>query len=40
VEKYLKSGAFMQCPASGCKYKRPMQPSEMRPEVSPEALAS
>ena len=22
VEKYLKAGAFLQCPASGCKYKR------------------
>jgi DNA topoisomerase-1 len=24
VEKYLKAGAFLQCPASGCKYKREM----------------
>ncbi|HWF10227.1 MAG TPA: type I DNA topoisomerase [Bryobacteraceae bacterium] len=27
VEKYLKSGAFLQCPASGCKYKREFQPA-------------
>ncbi len=26
VEKYLKAGAFLQCPASGCKYKREFQP--------------
>jgi DNA topoisomerase I len=27
VEKYLKAGAFLQCPASGCKYKREFQPA-------------
>jgi DNA topoisomerase I len=35
VEKYLKAGAFLQCPASGCKYKREFQPA---PVV--EAVAS
>ncbi|MGD1068651.1 MAG: type I DNA topoisomerase [Bryobacteraceae bacterium] len=40
VEKYLKAGAFLQCAASGCKYKREMLPSEARPEVPTEALAS
>jgi DNA topoisomerase-1 len=28
VEKFLKAGAFLQCPASGCKYKREMTPAE------------
>jgi DNA topoisomerase-1 len=27
VEKFLKAGNFLQCPASGCKYKREMQPA-------------
>src|SRR3984885_8432665 len=27
IEKYLKAGAFLQCPASGCKYKREFQPA-------------
>jgi DNA topoisomerase-1 len=27
VEKYLKAGAFLQCPATGCKYKREFQPA-------------
>ncbi len=27
VEKFLKAGAFLQCPASGCKYKRDMEPA-------------
>jgi DNA topoisomerase-1 len=40
VEKYLKAGAFLQCAASGCKYKREMLPSEVRPDVPAEALAS
>jgi len=40
VEKYLKAGAFLQCAAAGCKYKREMLPSEARPEVPAEALAS
>jgi hypothetical protein len=31
VEKYLKAGAFLQCPASGCKYKREFQPVENQP---------
>jgi len=30
VEKYLKAGAFLQCPASGCKYKREFQPAEAK----------
>jgi hypothetical protein len=29
VEKYLKAGAFLQCPASGCKYKREFQPAPL-----------
>jgi ssDNA-binding Zn-finger/Zn-ribbon topoisomerase 1 len=33
VEKYLKAGAFLQCPATGCKYKREFQPV---PQESPE----
>jgi DNA topoisomerase-1 len=36
TEKYLKSGAFLQCPASGCKYKREMIPEA----VLAEPLAS
>jgi DNA topoisomerase-1 len=36
TEKYLKAGAFLQCPASGCKYKREMPPAE----VPAETLAS
>jgi DNA topoisomerase-1 len=36
TEKYLKSGAFLQCPAAGCKYKREMPPAE----VLAEALAT
>ena len=31
IEKYLKAGAFLQCPASGCKYKREFQPPEAQP---------
>ena len=34
VEKYLKAGAFLQCPASGCKYKREFQPAEAEPVAS------
>jgi len=28
VEKYLKAGSFLQCPASGCKFKRELAPVE------------
>jgi DNA topoisomerase I len=35
VEKYLKAGAFLQCPASGCKYKR-----ELPPQAEAEPIAS
>jgi DNA topoisomerase-1 len=28
IEKYLKAGSFLQCPAAGCKYKREMAPVE------------
>jgi DNA topoisomerase-1 len=28
IEKYLKAGNFLQCPAAGCKYKREMAPVE------------
>lgn len=31
IEKYLKAGACLQCPASGCKYKREFQPAEAEP---------
>jgi DNA topoisomerase I len=34
VEKYLKAGAFLQCPASGCKYKREFQPAEQPQPVA------
>jgi DNA topoisomerase I len=34
VEKYLKAGAFLQCTASGCKYKREFQPVEAEPVAS------
>src|SRR5580704_16501057 len=34
VEKYLKAGAFLQCPASGCKYKRELPPPEAQPIAS------
>ena len=27
VEKYLKAGAFLQCPDTACKYKREMAPA-------------
>ncbi len=35
IEKYLKAGAFLQCPAGGCKYKR-----EFEPVVVPEPNAA
>jgi DNA topoisomerase-1 len=36
TEKYLKSGAFLECPASGCKYKKEMAPetAEAQPLAS------
>lgn len=41
VEKYLKAGAFLQCPASGCKYKREFQPvAEPNTEPAAEPVAS
>jgi DNA topoisomerase-1 len=42
TEKYLKAGAFLQCPASGCKYRREMPPTEITdrtPEETPAAIA-
>ena len=33
TEKYLKSGAFLQCPAAGCKFKREMLPAELEKEA-------
>src|SRR5665213_465551 len=39
TEKYLKAGAFLQCPASGCKYKREMPPAEAPAEAPVPALA-
>ena len=38
IEKFLKSGNFLQCPATGCKYKREM-PSEVLETVVPEPVA-
>ena len=35
TEKYLKAGAFLQCPAAGCKYKREMTPAEQPAEPEP-----
>jgi len=35
VEKFLKAGAFLQCTASGCKYKR-----EFQPVIEAEPIAS
>ncbi|MDP9053135.1 MAG: type I DNA topoisomerase [Acidobacteriota bacterium] len=35
VEKYLKAGAFLQCPASGCKYKREFQPVPQEQPAQP-----
>jgi DNA topoisomerase-1 len=32
TEKYLKAGAFLQCPAAGCKYRREMAPAEKEEE--------
>jgi DNA topoisomerase-1 len=37
TEKYLKSGAFLQCPGEGCKYKREIQPA---PEASESPVAT
>jgi DNA topoisomerase-1 len=31
VEKNLKAGTFLECPATGCKYKRELQPLEAQP---------
>ena len=39
IEKYLKAGAFLQCPASGCKYKREFQPVAV-PDAVAEPIAS
>ncbi len=40
VEKYLKAGAFLQCPNAECKYKREFVPTPLveKPEA-PEAVA-
>ena len=39
VEKYLKAGAFLQCPATGCKYKREMPQPEGATEEPAASLA-
>jgi DNA topoisomerase-1 len=31
IEKYLKAGAFAQCPNGECKYKRPLETTESAP---------
>ena len=36
VEKFLKAGNFLECPAAGCKYKKEMPPVEVVPEAIPE----
>jgi len=33
TEKYLKAGAFLECPAAGCKYRREMLPAEQEKEA-------
>jgi len=33
TEKYLKAGAFLECPATGCKYRREMLPAEQEKEA-------
>src|SRR5665213_2197054 len=42
VEKFLKAGAFLQCPAAGCKYKREFTPvietAETAVEPEPEPV--
>jgi DNA topoisomerase-1 len=40
TEKYLKSGTFLECPATGCKYKREMPPAEVALEAVPSAVES
>jgi len=40
IEKYLKAGAFLQCPASGCKYKREFQPDVVSEPLAAEPIAS
>ncbi len=32
IEKYLKAGAFAQCPNAECKFKKPLPPPEAKPE--------
>ncbi len=38
TEKYLKSGAFLQCPVAECKYKREMLPQEQQTQPEPVAV--
>jgi DNA topoisomerase-1 len=40
TEKYLKSGAFLQCPVGDCKYKREMTPAETAIETPVVTLVS
>ncbi len=40
TEKYLKAGAFLECPATGCKYKREMTPAETAVETPVPTLVS
>jgi DNA topoisomerase I len=39
TEKYLKAGAFLQCPAAGCKYKREFQPEQTAQPEAAEPVA-
>ena len=40
TEKYLKAGAFLQCPVSDCNYKREMTPAETAVETPVVTLVS
>jgi len=37
IEKFLKSGAFAQCPNAECKFKKPLPPSDASPSAPGEA---
>lgn len=38
VEKFLKSGNFIQCPNKECKYKREMEPEAINPEEATQPV--
>jgi len=39
IEKFLKSGAFAQCPNGECKFKKPLPPAEVAAETPVEVKA-